>query len=143
MPGPRPTPTLTLAARGSWRANERAGEPTPSALDDLTPPPGMKGRAAKVWKALAPRLAAAGVLTSADAHTFSRYCRLYAAWEEAMKAVEESPDRGTVLTLGKLDEMVRKLEGNFGLTPADRTGLRIEQPETPADDKGRFFKKAG
>lgn len=141
MPGPRPTPTATLAARGSWRAAKRTDEPKPPTLDTAEPPKELAGRAAEIWRALAPRLVASAILTTADVHSFNRYVRLYAAWEQAMNAVDENSDRSAVLTLAKLDSMVAKLEQRFGLTPADRTGLKVEQPQENA--KERFFKKAG
>jgi phage terminase small subunit len=140
MPGPRPTPTTTLARRGSWRANERSDEPTPAVASagDCIPPKNLPRRAKVIWRSLVPGLQAAGLLTLADLPTFARYCRIYAAWEAAMKQVEDGPDRAAVLTLSKLDEMLRKLESGFGLSPADRVGLKVEQP-APNAGKARFF----
>ena len=138
MPGPRPTPTALLAARGSWRASERQGEPSPNLPADCLPPESLDGRALDIWTELAQQLHGCGLLTSADLLTFERYCRTYAVWESAMKAVEEEAERNAVLTLAKVDEMLRRLEANFGLSPADRTAVRIDAPE--ATDKRRFFK---
>lgn len=141
MRGPKKTPTATLAARGSWRANTRPNEPMPEPVDSMAPPSTVKGRAAKIWKSLAPRLAQSGLLTTADVHSLERYCRLLAAWESAMKAVELDATRQNVLALSTLDKLVRQLERGFGLTPADRAGLAVEQPE-PMDGKERFFRGA-
>lgn len=139
MPGPKPTPTATLALRGSWRANTRPNEPTPEVVTELEAPASLTGRALELWETMAPRLQASQLLTVLDVPALARYVRLYAAWEAAMRAVEAKADRSTVLTLGKLDELLRKLESNLGLTPADRTGIAV--PEKPAaNDKGRFFK---
>ena len=137
MPGPKPTPTATLAARGSWRASERQGEPSPARVTQVRAPSDLSPDARKVWKALAPGLIATGVLTVSDVPAFVRFCRLTAAWRAAMTTVETAPDRQNVLILGKLDEMLRKLEASLGLTPADRTGIRVDQPKT--DSKSRFF----
>ena len=106
------------------------------------PTPKLKGRAKRLWQALAPGLYAAGLLTEADIPSFERYCRLHAAWETAMQEVEAGSGRSAVLTLAKLDEMVRKLAADFGLTPAARTGMKVEQPGVP-DSKSRFFRAAG
>jgi phage terminase small subunit len=141
MPGPQPTPTATLALRGSWRANQRQSEPAPAIPADVRVPASLKGRARKLWNELAPRLHAAGLLTTVDLLQFERFCRLRAAWETAMATVEENPDRANVLALGKLDEMVRKLEQAFALSPADRTKVRTEAPASE-DPKERFFKRA-
>jgi phage terminase small subunit len=139
---PKPTPTATLAARGSWRANTREGEPKPPVLDTAEPPAELTMRAAEIWAALAPRLVATGVLTTSDVYSFARYCRLLAVWEKVMTQFEESTDRSTVLTLAKLSKIIADLEGNFGLTPSDRTALKVESPK-PENDKERFFRKAG
>jgi len=104
---------------------------------DLTPPKGMRKAAKDVWLSLAPQLQASGLLTVADLPTFARYCRMYVAWQAAMKAVEKEGSRENVLTLAKLDEMLRKLEASFGMSPSDRTGIRVEKPSQ--NDKGRFF----
>lgn len=142
MPGPKPTPTATLINRGSWRGNTRSGEPKP-AIPAKLPKPNLSGRALEVWKAVAPQLFAAGLLTHADVATFTRYCRLYAAWERAMAEVEEDSDRSAILSLGKLDEMLRRLEQNFGLSPSDRAGITVAQPTTEAEGKARFFETRG
>jgi P27 family predicted phage terminase small subunit len=137
MPGPKPTPTSTLALRGSWRAKTREGEPQPEAATDIKPPRNFPKAAKAVWRSLAPQLQASGLLTVADIPTFARYCRTYVAWQEAMTAVEAEGSRENVLTLAKLDEMVRKLEANFGMSPSDRTGIRVDKPSN--DDRARFF----
>lgn len=135
---PRPTPTATLAQRGSWRANLRDGEPMPATPQGCEAPQDLDGPALVIWEALAPRLHNAGLLTEADLNTFARYCRVYAAWSAAMASLEGAQDRQAVLTLAKLDELLRRLESNFGLSPADRTGIRVEAPQ--AEGKARFFK---
>jgi phage terminase small subunit len=130
-----------LANRGSWRAKTRPDEPQLPVANDLTPPK-LPERATEVWRDVAPRLIGAGVLTVADMPAFSRYVRLYAAWEVQMQKVEEEGDRAAILALGKIDEMLRKLEQNFGLTPADRANIRVPDAP-PADGKGRFFEQRG
>jgi P27 family predicted phage terminase small subunit len=101
------------------------------------PPTKLTKPAKDVWKALAPSLAACGILTAADLPAFNRYCRLYALWSALMAKVEEEPNRGAILTLAKVDDMVKSLECSFGLTPSDRPGLRVETPEPTG--KARFF----
>ena len=137
MPGPQPTPTALLQLRGSWRANTRENEPTPEPVTEIDPPKGLPAKAKRVWLELAPRLVASKVLTVADLPSFARYCRLYVAWQAAMKLVESKPDRSAVLALRAIDDMLRKLEASFGLTPADRVGLHVE-PENK-DPRARFF----
>ena len=138
---PQPTPTAILAARGSWRAQTRANEPTPDVVTDYDAPDDLTGKARDVWDAMVPQLVASRILTVADRPAFSRYCRLFAAWDDAMTAVEGNATRARVLTLAKLDEMLRKLEAKLGLTPADRVGLAAEPPPS-SNGKARFFDRA-
>jgi phage terminase small subunit len=137
---PKPTPTAKLAARGSWRAKVRDGEPMPPVSPSL-PPSELEGRPADIWESLAPSLHAAGLLTDADYPAFRRYCRLTAVWETAMVAVEKTPERQAILALAKLEDAIRKLDAAFGLTPADRPGLAVPK-SNEGDSKTRFFKSA-
>jgi phage terminase small subunit len=107
---------------------------------DAKPPASLKGRARKVWRELAPLLVSTGILSDADLPGFERYCRLFAAWEVAMTAVEEEPTRGNVLALTKLDDMVRRAEKVYGLNPAHRASIvAVKKPEAGKD---RFFRAA-
>jgi phage terminase small subunit len=137
---PKKTPTETLAKRGSWRAKERGNEPKPPAPNAL-PAHTLSGRAAEVWEELGAKLLVSGLLTVADVPAFRRYCRITAAWERAMEDVEtgQKLDRQAILTLAKLEEMLRKLDANFGLSPADRTSIAVA-PET--NDKSKFFARS-
>ena len=140
MPGPAPTPTKLLAARGSWRASTRPNEPEPEPVTELAPPVELSGRALEVWNAIAPRLAASRVLTSADTYTLVRYAHTMALWLAVVEGLGDAPKREQILTLGKLGELLAKLEAAFGLSPADRT--RIAVPEAPSTDpKERFFER--
>ena len=140
MPGPKPTPTSQLQLRGSWRAATRPNEPQPELVTELTPPVELKGKALEVWNELAPRLVATRVLTNVDTFALVRYCHLAATWLVIMDAVDGSPKRENLLALGKCGEMLTKLEQAFGLTPADRVGIHVEQPPN-GDDKSRFFER--
>ena len=140
MPGPAPTPTKLLAARGSWRAATRLNEPQTAPVTDLVPPVELEGRAREVWDQTAPRLAASGVLTSVDTFALVRYCHVAALWVAAVEGAGTTPKRESILALAKLSEMLSKLEAGFGLTPSDRT--RISVPEAPSTDpKERFFER--
>ena len=130
--GPKPTPTAVLALRGSKRANLRDAEPTPAHLDGTPPAPArLTDEAARVWNAAAPEMAATGVLTSLDLTAFERLCRTEALWSRQAKQIEESGQicARAVRTLAKLEEALRHLERNFGLTPADRVGLNVPKPD--------------
>ena len=53
--GPKPTPAITLARRGSPRADRREGEPTPARLT-IAPscPEWVQGKARELWESKAP-----------------------------------------------------------------------------------------
>lgn len=134
--GPKPTPTTVLKKRGSWRG-DRAPEPEIEPLDSLTPPESLSDDAAEVWGQLAPSLSTAGLLTTADAPAFARYCDLLVAWRDQMARVHDDATPSAISALAKLDAMVRRAETAFGLTPSDRVGLPAKSDtSTP---KGRFF----
>ena len=130
--GPKPTPTALLELRGSWRAKARDGEPTPANLDGIPPAPArLNEDAARIWTAAAPAMAATGVLTEVDLAAFERLCRTRALWSRQAEQIEEADEicSRAVRTLAKLDESLRHLERNFGLTPADRVGLAVSKPD--------------
>ena len=136
MAPPR-VPTRQLEARGSWRADTRPKEPQPDRVTTIEPPAHLPARAANVWRSLAAGLVTLGVLTSADVHAFARYCRLLVVLEDAVTAIEATPDRTEVLKVAKLSDIVTKLESKFGLTPVDRAGLSVDVATDSS--KSRFF----
>ena len=129
--GPKPTPTTVLSLRGSKRAKLRRNEPTPAHLEATPPAPArLSEDAAKVWTDAAPEMVEAGLLTGLDLHAFERLCRTHALWSRQARQLEEADEicARAVRTLAKLDEALRHLEKNFGLTPADRVGLNVPKP---------------
>lgn len=149
-PGKRPTPTSILAMRGSWRAGEREGEPTPPE-GAPTAPECLSEKASAKWLELIPILQAMRVLTVADGEALARYCQIWARNQEA----EEFLATNSPITLGSQGSPIKhpyvaiasdtarllsRLEQEFGLTPSARTALKTTGPEKPKEDgKGRFF----
>ena len=130
--GPKPTPTAVLQLRGSKRATQRRNEPTPAKLEATPPAPArLNEDAAKVWTATAPEMVEAGLLTGLDLAAFERKCRIEALWSRQARQIEDADEicARAVRTLAKLDESLRHLEKNFGLTPADRVGLKLSEPK--------------
>lgn len=156
-PGPKKTPTAILEARGSWLAKVREGEPVPP--DDVpTAPEWLKGDALAMWNHLAPRLLNMRVLTCIDSNALARYCDAWARWRAAAKFIDERGEmyplmdengkaKGfaaypQVLQYHKLAQLLGKLEGDFGLTPAARAGLTVA-PEKHAHDGSKSLKLVG
>lgn len=133
--GPKPTPTAVLAMRGSWLAKKRGDDVTPAKLEATPPAPArLPEDAAKVWTAAAPEMVEAGLLTGLDLGAFERKCCIEALWSRQARQIEESGEicARAVRTLAKLDEALSRMEKNFGLTPADRVGLKLAEPK-PVD----------
>ncbi len=139
--GPKPTPTAKLAARGSWRAKVRNGEPQAEPVREVpAPPESLPGDAAAIWLVQAPKLVGLGVLTAADLGAFERYCRSYALWTRLAEKLQqaEEPDWRDVGALQKLDDMTRRLEAAFGMNPSDRSQLKVAEPRKD-NGKAKFF----
>lgn len=160
--GPAPTPTKILELRGSRRAGRNTNEPKP---DKGRPrcPVWLKGNAKTEWKKLVEMTDRMGILTKVDGNALARYCRLWQRWRRAEDFIEEHGDQypvkdGKGNTVGfrifpsaKIASILcvelRRLECEFGLTPASRTRISSEATQAGASvtepHKARFFHKAG
>lgn len=103
-----------------------------------TPPRWLSSAARRQWKRLAPTLETCGLLTSADETAFASYCDAVANYIAATRDVErkgtiyESVHGPAVAPWVKaqaiyLEKMI-KLGQRFGLTPSDRTAIKVSRP---------------
>lgn len=153
-PGPAPTPTPILKARGSWRADDRDGEPTLPVLAEVPPvPPTCKGTARKLWIETATVMIDMQVLTASHLHRLEEYCL---AREELLyldahvKKIRSKLLRSTnyppvVAMRNNTRDAVQRMAAQLGLSPASQTRLRVQptkDQEQAADTKSRFFKGA-
>lgn len=143
--GPAPTPTDILALRGSKRAN-RPNEPRPGKGDPGTPPQ-LSDKAAEVWPQLLEQIKGVGTLAVTDGFPLARYCELFVRWWKAAAFLAErgetyvlKDDKGNVRCImpfpqvsivNSLSNELRRLEAEFGLTPASRTRIQVETKEKP------------
>lgn len=105
-------------------------------------------------------LTAMNVGKAPDANAVARYARLWVRWRQAdtfiQKYGESYPlyDKNgkpkcfmpfpQVAIINKLSILLLRLEQEFGMTPAARTRIQVDVPEsTQPEGKGRFFTKAG
>ena len=155
--GPAPTPTAILKLRGSPRATRR---------DRKDEPPGPPGRpdrpvwlddqAREMWDHLVPLLEVMRVLTRIDGNALARYCRLWARWRKAESFIDSKGEmyplkdnQGGVKCFvqwpqvgiaNKLAQQLTRLEQEFGMTPAARARVHVEQrSQLPPSRKSRFF----
>ena len=154
--GRRPLPTAIKRLRGN--PGHRKLNAQELKLEAMEPnmPPFLSEVAQREWNAIVPLLLRLGVLTELDGKALAAYCFSYARWRDAEQLV---------VSLGGpvIREPIRDKEGNkvgerlkrnpaiaissdalknmksylveFGLTPATRSRLKIEQPkeEDPFD----------
>ena len=142
--GPAPTPTAILAARGSWRAAARKGEPKPK-IGTPVCPRWLSDEARKIWRRLVPLLVPSGVLTVVDGGALARYCDTWVRWHKATEALDKDGDvlvrrdgsmeaSPYVAIYRNLSDMLSRHESQFGLTPAARARLVVEKAEQTQDD---------
>jgi P27 family predicted phage terminase small subunit len=157
--GPAPTPTAILRLRGSWRAKTRPGEPQAPAGAPKCPRH-LNEAQRKVWRQACKALESMGLLTQVDGAALERYVRYLVRWranedfldrngisfgvknddpsnyaakigDGTPAAVVDFEEYPQVKDSYKLNEALRQLETQFGLTPAARA--RLTAP--PANDK--------
>jgi len=155
MPGPKPTPTEALKARGSWRA--KAGEKTSGRGLRVEPgappcPAWLVGDARTIWAELVPLLDGAGFLAPIDGHALACYATLFARWRAAERVLSAGgsiyldgsgdprsrPEVGIAATLARL---LQKFERELYLTPAARSRL-VTAAATPAADSEKAARAA-
>jgi len=104
--------------------------------------------AARKWRQLLPLLEAVRLMTDADVEALARYCDTYEWWLATRATLKKEGDTYPILNDGgevkyiaqrpevsiahKLATQLRQLEQDFGLSPAARASLHVEQPA--ADD---------
>ena len=127
---------------GTERRYINRHEPRPDPL--LSPPEAPKhlqGDARSAWKRLAPQLHAKGLLTSWDLALFEAYCTAYQLHRVAQRELEADGGAVTVRYGGRRAkhpalQIIRdaaatmlSISKRFGLTPADRADIRVQEPE--------------
>lgn len=150
--GPAPQPTAILQLHGSRRAKTVRKEPEPPVgIPDV--PENTPAAALEVWrKAIEHLLATKGLLTRIDGPQLERYARYFVRW----RLVEQESElmiaragsawqvlgnqglrpalRGLWAESRRLDQAMKEIEGNFGMSPADRRrigSLPEDKPQMP------------
>lgn len=111
MRGRPPKPTALRVLQGNpGKRPLPADEPKPEG--PAVRPKFLKGRSRKIWDEFAPIVEKMGLLTSADAMPFARWCVLQAEFEK-------DADRFPASKMARMDS----LEARFGLDPSSRARL--------------------
>ena len=138
---------LEGTARADRKLNGTArpgGEPTPPPRGGLSP------TARKVWKDLAPKLTALGLLTEVDGATFAIFCQAHADWTDLTKRLNELGSANwfydgkngrqplpELAVRDKAFQVVQRLGARFGLDPSSRSGISVgteAKPPPPDED---------
>lgn len=138
-----PTPTDILKLRGSWRAKLNPSEPQPDRGEPDRPKLGTAQR--RVWRDLVEQLASMNVLRRIDGWQLERYCRFFVRWRDTEKKLDgdslDFDEREWLESRSlRLHEALSKIEVQFGLTPASRSRIKIEQAR-PTPTTNRHFRR--
>lgn len=150
MPGPAPTPSAILQARGSWRGQRKEEPELPVKAPGA--PSWLSAEAKAEWRRQAKHLEVMGTIAEADRAMLALYCQAWAEFVETNKTIEEegmtcTTDKGYVLPnplvaiRNAAAERLVKLAAQFGFSPAARTRVRggKKKKDEAKDGKGRFF----
>lgn len=165
--GPPPKPTiLKLAGGNPGKRPLNGAEPIPpSGAPEVPAFVAADQKCLALWKSLVPQLAAVHLARRIDGLTLGRYCELFVRWIEDAEFVRKNGStyavrgqpttkspQGKVLgfkeypqsaSLRKLHQSLLSIEREFGLTPAARTRIRLENEKSASTDlnelKRRFF----
>ena len=145
--GPAPKPTaLRVLGGNAGRRPLNHDEPKPELADATAPE--LTEAALAVWQEVAPQLVALGLVSRIDRAHLARACRLEAVGRDALAKVEAtetgpvsiSPANGETVSAHfaaaiKAFDSADKIWFRFGLTPAERTKLKVAPPkqEDPFD----------
>jgi len=140
---PKPTALKVLEGNpGKRPLNEK--EPQPKRKAPRCPS-WLEPEAKKEWKRMAKTLETIGVLTQVDKAAFAGYCQAYARWKEAEEFLTQ---HGTIFKTpsGYIQQVpqvaiarnylqiMKDFCSEFGLTPAARTRIKVEQEAVNPDD---------
>lgn len=155
-PAPKPTKLKELQGNPGKRPLNRA-EPKFPKYDKLPAPPSHLNRAGKKeWKRIVGILQQAGLLTEADYAPLAAYCQNYGRWVDAEKIIKEeghtfTSDKGNIIqhpAVGIASTAMKNMvtmAREFGMTPASRTNIKVDDAEASADPFVVFIggKKSG
>lgn len=136
MPRGRPRKPIELKLLDGTYRHDRDDLSTAVLADGLPEKPlGMSEGAQKWWNYLLPEVQKLAVARKVDSVMFAALCvglwrmdRALSASEEATFGSDEHKDAERMYHLAASE--VRSLAGAFGLTPSDRTRLKLEKPRT-------------
>lgn len=159
--GPPPKPRAQRVLEGNPSGRKLPPDVRPN--NEVEMPPHLQGDAAAEWRRVSLELRRLGLLTTLDRAALAAYCQCWARWLEAEKqlrcygAIVKSPTgypmQSPYLAIAQGSmKLMQSFLLEFGMSPAARTRVDIEEPPPPdprltvLDGKGpssRFFRDGG
>lgn len=137
---PKPTAVKKLAGNPGRRPLNDNEPQFPVPGRTPSPPDYLSDEAQEVWRDLGKMLLDAGLLTRVDRYALGMFCAVAGRWMEAERDLR---DEGLILTssdgnayqnprlhvANRAWDQMRKMLGEFGLTPAERSRLHVAAQE--------------
>lgn len=140
MRGRKPVPTAIKKLNGN-PGKRKLNNAEPQYDDKLpTCPKGLTGEARKEWRRIVKLMGPTGSLHEIDRAALAAYCDAYARWLDAKARVEKSSavlrngesgrfyQNPYISIANKAIEQMIKIASEFGMTPASRTRIKIQEP---------------
>jgi P27 family predicted phage terminase small subunit len=162
MPGPPPKPTeLKILEGNPGKQKLKRNHMKPERVLGLKCPKFIGKYGKQEWNRITTELARLGLLTKLDQGALEMYCRMYQKWREnedfciekgtvfTYKEDDVLDSNGKVVKKGKIKhiaqlphvsiamqcaEFCRKMLGEFGLTPAQRSKIEIKDKDISQED---------
>lgn len=154
MPGPRPTPTAILRARGSWRAAAR--EKTEPHVESSRPPAPkwLRVGAHQYYHSLLERVCAARTMTHLDAEALATLAHCLWVAEKCQAIIDREGliaerNDGTIYEhpamrmQGAAMDRACRLYREFGLTPSARSSIKTAPKEEHEKKETERFIRLG
>ena len=142
--GPAPMPSNIVRMHGNpGKRPLNRYEPQPKGIAPQCPQ-WLSREGRKLWRRLAPELKRLGLLTIVDGPALTSLCEAYAEWRQAAAIIRkegltlETPtgylqERPEVAIAHKAQMRVKAWAAEFGLTPASRSRISVNQKEESED----------
>jgi len=146
--GPHHTkPTAIKLLKGApGRSAANPNEPQPERVAPSMPS-SLDRYGKEAWRRNAPALERLGLLTEIDGDALALYCDAYSQWRRASRAVRKIDPtsesyRQVAITVERARDQMRYLAGEFGMTPASRSRVKVAS-EAPTDTFQELFGGVG
>jgi P27 family predicted phage terminase small subunit len=142
MAGRRPKPTKQKIAEGNpgkRKLNSNEPDPCPE-IPEM--PAHLDAVAREEWERVTPQLLALGLISSIDRNALAAYCQTCSQWVDAEQNIQKFgsviktpkgyPIQSPYIAIAnRAKDQLRQFAIEFGMTPAARSRLSVEQKENP------------